>query len=714
MQTGFVTSFQLIASYFGRPSSQTVLFSGVPLDTPLPNFSQIENVSERIGLEVELHRNFPKKVEKSHLPAIVFTKNNQTIVLLEKLDDGTFNTSLSAHDQAKTLTTDELLSANPKSLLTFSAVYINSAIRKEAGLSEKVEKKNWLRSTLGAFWKSYTYVAIAALFINFIGLATPIFIMNVYDRILPNEAISSLWVLGIGIILALIFDLMLKSARASLIDHTGRVADQKLSYLIFEKVLSTKLSSKPASTGEFSSRVSQYEFVREFFTSNTLSTLIDTAFIFIFFGIIYLVAGWLVIIPILALIITVIVGLVAQQFIKSKVSRAANESAQRNALLIESIGAIENVKALRAESLLLRKWAELNKNASKTTESIKQISAGASNVTQFFQQLATVGIVIAGAYAFSSAQITTGGIIATVMLSGRALAPLGQIALTLSRLHHAVLSLRILNEIMDQPDEMPKTLGFVNREIKSGSIEAHSLEFAYPNSDHKVISDMSFKIKPGERVGIIGKIGSGKTTLGRLICNLYEPTGGRLLIDGVDVRQYHPHEVRKAVSFAGQTAELFLGTVKENLLVAKPEATDEEIIAVAKKTGVDDFVSRHPRGYDMPVGERGEQLSGGQKQAVILAQLLLTDPHIMYLDEPSGAMDLASERALIRTLSSSFDKDQTLLLSTHRFSMLELVNRIIVLENGRLVADGPKDLVMKQLAQRAAAAKVHATNTPGQ
>lgn len=700
---GFVLSIQQIAGYFGRPSSQTVLFSGVPLDAPVPSIPQIQAVAKRIGLEAEAHAKIPGKIEKSHLPAIVFPENGDPIALLEMRDDRTFSISLNMGFEGKTISEEALNLARPLVFVTFSTIYINSAFRKDVGVAEEVEKKNWLRGTLAEFWKSYIYVAIAALFINFIGLVTPIFVMNVYDRILPNEALASLWVLSIGVCLALMFDLLLKTARSALIDHTGRVADQKLSYLIFEKVLSSKLSNKPASTGEFANRVGQYEFVREFFTSSTLSSLIDTVFVFVFFGIIYLIAGWLVIIPIAVFIITVVVGLIAKGLIKSKVSRAANEAAQRSALLIESIGAIENIKALRAEAQLLRKWSELDKKASRTAEEIKQVSAGAANATQSFQQLATIGIVFAGAYAFSSAQITTGAIIATVMLSSRALAPLGQITLTLARLHQATLSLSILDEVMAQPDELPTAVGFVNRTINSGRLEATSLDFAYPNTDHKVISEMNFKIEPGERIGIIGKIGSGKSTLGRLICSFYEPTGGKLMIDGVDIQQYHPHEVRKAVSFAGQTADLFLGTVKENLLIAKPDASDEEIISVARKTGVDDFVSNHPRGYDMPVGERGEQLSGGQKQAMILAQMLLTNPYIMFLDEPSGAMDLASERALIKTLSSSFNSDQTILVSTHRYSMLELVDRILVLDNGRLIADGPKDVVMQHLAKKAAA-----------
>ena len=700
----FNKAFEIVASFYGRPSSETVLFSGLPLDLPHPSTQQVERVAARIGLEVEWHDKLPTVLTKQELPLLVFMKSGKVVPLLEEVGENEFTTDTNSTGDANRVALGQFLKSDIAGVISFSVVYVNSSDRANISDAQSIEKKHWLRATLATLWRPYSNVALAALFINFLGLVTPIFVMNVYDRILPNQAISSLWVLGIGVMVALLFDLLLKTARSAIIDHTGKEADQKLSYLLFEKVLNSKLSSKPESTGEFSSRIGQYEFVREFFTSNTLSSLIDTVFIFVFFAVIYIIAGWVVLVPIVAFFATLIIGIIAQQRIKSKVARAANEAAQRNALLVESIGALENIKSMRAETQLLRKWTELTKKASRTSESIKQISAGASNSTQFVQQMVTVGLVISGAYAFANGEITTGAIIATVMLSGRAVAPLAQITMTLSRLHQAMLSLRILDDIMSKPEDIPSSAGFVNREVTNGSLEAKSLEFIYPETDHKVITDMNFSIRPGERVGIIGKIGSGKTTFGRLVCNLYEPSNGRLLIDGVDMRQYHPHEVRKAVSFAGQTAELFMGTLKENLLVAKPDATDKELIEVATKTGLDEFVSRHPKGFDMPVGERGDRLSGGQKQSVIIARLLLTDPKIVFLDEPSGSMDLASERILMKTLASSFSKETTLIISTHRYSMLELVDRLMVLDNGRLIADGPKDIVLKQLAERASKA----------
>ncbi len=700
----FSSAFQAVAAYFDRPTSETVLLSGVPIDIDKPSYEDIERIAVRIGLETKLLRPHSELISAANLPVLVFTRSQGVLALLEETEPGIFSIGSlhkSGHEQ---ISLDQLDQLKSDQIVSFSTIYLNEGERAIVGGAKTIERRSWLWGTLSVFWTSYINVVLAAFFINIIGLATPIFVLNVYDRILPNQAISSLWVLGIGVTVALFFDFLLKSARSAIIDHTGRVADQKLSYLLFEKVMNTKMSARTGSTGEFSNRVGQYEFVREFFTSNTLSVVIDSMFVFVFVIVIYSISGWLAIIPVIAFVLTLIVGLTAQYFIARNVARAANEASERNSLLVESISTVETIKSLRAEARFIRKWSELSKNASKTSLSIKQISARATSLTQFIQQLVTITIVIAGAYEFSAGNITTGAIIATVMLASRTVAPLGQIAMTLARFRQAILSLKILNGIMSQPEDMPQSVGFVNRPIKSGTLSFQSVDFTYPETDNAVLSNLTFSVKAGERVGIIGKIGSGKTTLGKLLGGLYEPTGGRLLIDGVDIRQYHLSEVRKAVAFVGQDADLFSGTLKENLLLAKPEASDEELIEVAKKTGVDDFASRHPRGYDMAVGERGDRLSGGQKQAVVMARLLLAEPRIVFLDEPTAAMDLASERTLLRTLAQAYKRETTLLISTHRYSLLELVDRIIVLDNGRLVVDGPKEQVMAKLMERAKAA----------
>lgn len=697
----FRASFKAVATFYGRPSSDTVLFSGLPDEiVESLELDDVEHVAERIGLQVNQIGQRAIRENDFDCPAIVVLKDGGTLPLLEVTDDGVYTLDVRDATTSTRLTHQELLALAPEFAFGFTLYYRNDSEDALVGSADEIEQRHWLVRALMPYWRTYIRVIVAALFINVIALASPLFTMNVYDRVLPNKAIPTLWVLAVGIMLAYLFDYLLKEARAALIDHAGRNADLRLSQMIFDKVLNTTLASRPMSTGEYANRVMQYEFVREFFTSNTIGLMIDTAFVFIFLIVIYLISGWLAIIPAIALILSVAIGLRAQAQIGHRMAAAANEASKRQSLLVETISTIETLKSLRAEATMLRRWQELMKHSSRTSEEIKHISTNAINLTTLIQQIVGVLIVIAGTYEFSEGRLAMGAIVATVMLASRAGAPLGQIAMTLARFRQATLSLRILDQVMEQPDDRPSTVGFVNREIKQGGFSFQDVSFQYPGSDHPVINKLSLTVAPGERVGIIGRIGSGKTTLGRLLDGLFVPTEGRVLIDGVDLRQYHMSEVRSAVAIAGQSSDLFSGTVKENLLIGRADATDEELLEVSRMTGVEEFVSRHPRGFDMPVGERGSNLSSGQKQAMTIARLLLTKPKIVFLDEPSGAMDLASERHLINRLSTAFDRNTTLLVATHRFTMLDIVDRLIVLDKGRIVADGPKKQVIEAMQNK--------------
>lgn len=685
------------ANAFGVPSNETVLFSG----TSIPEHSDeaadfIERVCQRSGIVVEHTERLKEK--QIAIPVIIQRRS------------GSFEFYPTGTDR------NEILRAGMiNRVFLLSRFYSNSEERASIGTVGEIERPHWLMGPAATFWRGYLSIAVAAILVNVLAIASPIFIMNVYDRILPNKATSSLLALAAGVGIALVFDLILKTARANIIDRTGREIDQKVSYTLFDKVLHSRLETQPGSTGEYANRVGQVEFVREFFTSNTIATMIDALFVFVFLFVIYLIAGWLFVIPGIAYAVAVVLGLIAQYRIGKLVSRAANEASRRQSLLVESISTLETIKSLRAEGALLKSWADLTRASAITSERIKQLSSRSSHLTQFAQQLVTILIVIFGAYEFANGNMTTGAIIAAVILSSRTVAPLTQIALTLARFRQATLSLRILNSIMKQEEDRPSSTGFVSREITHGSFAFEDVSFCYPDTDAKVLNHISISVKPGERVGIIGRIGSGKTTLGRLLVGLYNPSEGRVLVDGIDSRQYHPAELRHATAYAGQSVDLFSGTLKENLRLASPEATDEEIVSAAKKTGVDEFASAHPRGYDLPVGERGSNLSGGQKQAVAMTRLLLGNPRIVFLDEPSGALDLATERQLIGSLARSFGPEVTLIISTHRYSLLELVDRLIVLDRGRVIADGPKAAVMKALEERAmpgrdaATPKVHRT-----
>ncbi|MEM8837493.1 MAG: type I secretion system permease/ATPase [Pseudomonadota bacterium] len=690
-------AFRLIARSLGRSDSETVLFFDLPLDPQKVDFLEIERLADNVGLDVTAARTRGDRLSNIDLPVLMKLADGTYAGLIDREPDGSWIGVMPGEQSARKIPADDLQSLKIVDLYSFSRPYRNDDERAQFDGQRDIKKSHWLFGSLAKHWSAYAYVALATLFINLIGLVTPLFIMNVYDRILPNKATASLLALAIGVVIALIFDLLLKLARARLIDQTGRTADQRISTLIFEKILNTTLAARPASTGDHANRVSQFEFLREFFSSTTVTTFIDSIFVLLFLVVIYYVAGWLFVIPLAAFLITLAIGLVAQYRIGRKVAQAANESAERQSLLVETISTMETVKTLMAERPLLDRWKELSKNASKTTLDLKQLSSGATNWTQYVQQMVAVLMVVFGVYEFAEGRLSAGAIIAVVMLSGRTVAPLSQIALTLAKVRQARLSLKIIDQIMAQPEDRPKSAGFVSRDISDGSLTFSKVGFRYPGTDQAVLNELSFAIKPGERVGIIGKIGSGKTTVGRLLSGLYQAEEGSVLIDGIDIRQYHPATVRSAVAFANQSTDLFSGTVKDKLKIGNPLASDADIVRVAGLTGVDDFASRHPRGFDMPVGERGTNLSGGQRQAVAIARLLLSDPKIVFLDEPSGAMDLASERHLMKTLAKAFDQDVTVVISTHRYSLLELVDRLIVLDRGRVVADGPKGQVLEAL-----------------
>ncbi|SIQ82863.1 ATP-binding cassette, subfamily C, LapB [Rhizobium sp. RU33A] len=697
----FREAFREISLYFERSGSMTVLYSGIPEDQlEDPDIEAAGEVAGRMGLEVTERSIDDISGGNANYPALLRTRTGAFIPVRGRDEWGRL-LSLRAGEEARPIDFegDDAEPLDGKAF-DFKRHYLNQ--NEELGQLHdgRLEKPHWLASAVKPYWRSFLRVGTAALFINILALASPIFVMNVYDRVLPNEAMATLWVLAVGISVAFAFDFLLKYARATLIDYTGRKIDQKLSYILFQKVMNTSLAARAMSTGEFVSRISQYEFVREFFTSNTIATLIDTLFIFIFIAAIFAVGGPLGFVPTVALLAVLGIGFAAQALISRKVATAANEAALRQSLLVETIHTTETIKALRAEGVLLKRWRDLTVNSAATGEEIKRISALAVNATQFIQQIVTVAIILLGAYLFQAGDVTTGAIIASVTLSGRAIAPLGQLAMTLARFRQAVLSLRILDKIMGEPEDTPQASGFVNRVVERGDLAFDNVRFRYPAADQDALCEVSFRIRAGERVGIIGRIGSGKTTIGRLMSRLYVPGDGRVLIDGIDSQQFHPAEVRAAVAVAGQASDLFSGSLKDNLLMGNPRASDEELVEVSRRVGIDLFAARHPRGFDMPVGESGGNLSSGQKQAVTIARLLLCRPKIIFLDEPSGAMDLASERQLIGCLRDAVPLGTTLVISTHRYSMLELVDRLIVIDHGKVVADGPKETVIAALQRK--------------
>lgn len=694
---GLFLAIQAVARLWGRPTSRDILLSGLPLkDNRLP-MDLLPRVLERIGL-VAREKTMPlADLAEFDMPALVFGAGARVIIATGKSGENT----LRCYDPVSGRDLDIATLKDGReircSLLLIKPDEDSTAASAGSDEQGVIPQKHWLRIALSGHRKSLTFVFLAAIFINVFAVAMPLFTLNVYDRVLPNKSVATLWVLAIGLLIVFLFDFLLKIARGAIIDYSGRKIDFRMSSVLFDKVINATIPARPDSTGAFINRITQYEVLRDFFTSQSIVMFIDILFMGVFVYVISSLIGWVVLFPVLAAVIAISATLIIGARSGAAVKAALQESSSRNAILVEALTSIQTVKAARAEGQFQEKWETTILASSNTQSKIKWYQALAGQVTTVVSQISSVGIIIGGTYAFANGSVTMGAIVASMMLSSRIIAPIAQISAALLRTRATMEAYQTLNAIMALPDERQIRKSFVTRQISSGNIEFKNVRFAYPDTEHFVLDQISFSIKPGEKVGVIGRIGSGKTTLGRLLVNFYEASEGEILIDGVSIKQYHPAELRRQVGLVLQDPELFIGTVKENILLSDPAASDERLLEIAQRTGVDEFVSRHPLGFDMPVGERGALLSGGQRQTIALARAMLADPKILFLDEPSSSMDLATERELIAKLSNSLTDDHTVIIATHRFSLLKLVSRIIVLDNGHIVADGPRDAVLQKL-----------------
>ncbi len=655
---------------FGRPTSRIVLLAGLPSRGTLLTSDLFVRAAERIGLVARWRSASFHELTEADLPALVWRRDGRPLILEELDGEGGFR---AFHPETGALAPVPLESCD--ALLRREAISISPDLSgaagvEAAGIEAAAAPPHWLWGIARVFWRSYLYVVAASVFINLLAVASPLFTMNVYDRVLPNKAIPTLWVLAAGVLIAFAFDFVLRHARAHLIDYVARRIDLRVSSLLLERVLNARLSRQGASTGLMTQRLQDYEFVREFLTSNTTVFFIDLVFSVVFLAVIFTIAPWLAVVPALVLVLMAAVGVVIQRLINRELQRSTATTALRQSLLVEIVGSLETVKSLRGEGSLLRRWDTVTRDVSTVQERIKSHSAFATNLAYFLQLSVTLVTVIVGAYLFERGDITTGAIIAAVMLGGRAVAPAGQIALTLARARQAASAFRSLDAVMALPDERSERRLVVSRPVGRGRIEFRQARFSYQENGRPVLAGLDLAIEPGERVAILGRIGVGKTTLGRLVARFHELDGGELLIDGVDVRQYHPHEVRRAVTFVGQDADLFTGSIRDNLLMARPDASDEELIGAASLAGVDEFAAAHPLGYDRPVGERGGLLSSGQRQMVGLARAFLARGQILFLDDPTSSMDMASERQFVSRLKSALAPGSTLIVTTHRNAVL--------------------------------------------
>ena len=688
---------EIVADHYGRSAASGALTSGLPLVQGRLTPQLFVRAASRVGLSARVAKRRVEDLLKILFPVVLIMKDNSAAVLLDHDGENAMIALPETGKGAVNVTLKSLRGHYAGYAILVKPEYRAAQESKESGS----KRGHWFWSSVAPLWPAYVQVFLAAALINILVIAAPLFIMNVYDRVLPNKAITTLWVLAIGMGAVVLFDFALKSTRHAILGNAGRRADVILASRIFSHVLSMDVGKRPLKTGEFANQLRDYEMVREFFTSNTVVTLTDFLFIGLFILIIYYIAGIIAIVPLTAVILVLAIGFLLQVPLNRSVRQAQSEATHRHSLVIEALNGLETIKCARAEGQFQQQWEQFIGHNSRTAESMRSLSTLAMNATGVIQQLVSVGCVLIGVYMFSAGDVSSGAIIASVILASRAVAPLGQIAATLSRAQQAFHAYKALDRIMELPTEEDGQDRHVNRRIVEGRINFDGVTFNYPESEAPALNDFNLRIESGERVGIIGKIGSGKTTIGRLLARLHLPTSGTLLLDDVDVRQYHPSEVRRAVAFISQDTALFYGSVRDNIVLGVPHISDDLVLRAAELAGVTDIVKNHPKGFNMQVGEGGRFLSSGQRQTVVLARAFLLEPHIVFLDEPSGSMDMASERQLIQRLKAAFRPDQTVIVTTHRYNVLALIDRLVVVDNGRVVADGPRDEILAKLNRNA-------------
>jgi len=560
----------------------------------------------------------------------------------------------------------------------------------------------WLMAPMRANRSTYWKVALAAVFINIFGLLTSLFTMTVYDRVVPNNATSSLVALTIGLAIVVIFDFILKLLRAYFVDHAGANIDRDIGEAVFERLLKMRLELKKGSTGALAGMMRELEALRDFFASATLVAVVDVPFILLTLLIVWIIGGPVVIIPALMVPLVVLIGWITHPAMERLSAKAMGEGLQKQSVLVEAIGGLETVKTSGAAPLLSRRWLKAVKQHSDS--SLRQRLVAAIGVT-FATSAGTIsyaGVVIVGVHEIAIRELTMGGLIACSILAGRAIAPLAQISQLLTRMTSTRTAYRQINEMMQLPSEGPEGDALRLSGVE-GRIEFRNVGFKYPGAPERAIDGLSFTVEPGEHVALLGRVGSGKSTIARLILGLYPPEEGLIMVDGTDIRQLDPTSLRANVGAAMQESVLLTGSVRENIALGRDGIGDEEMVRAAQISGTHQFMGQIANGYDLRLADRGEGLSGGQRQSIAIARALAGRPPIVLMDEPSSAMDAQTEGGLIQRLQEEL-KGRTLILITHRPPLLQLVQRIILMDHGKIVSDGPRDSVLKQIMRPKAAA----------
>ena len=694
----------LFTKLYHKPFSAEALTAGLPIEpgAEAPELFSINNAkglfsraAARAGLKSSIIRRPISQISKLQLPMILLLSNQGACILDRFNEDGT---------QAKIIMPAEEPIEQWVDTEDLADEYIGFGfmVKKAFEYEEEnkrtldIKQKHWFWSTLKLSIGTYKDVLYASLLINLFVLASPLFTMNVYDRVVPNNAIETLWVFAIGVVIIYTMDTFAKFTRTYLLELAAKKSDIIMSSIIFEKVLDLKMAHHPASVGSFSSNLKDFDNIRSFLTNATMAALIDLPFAVIFLAVIGYIGGTILIIPLITIGFILTYTFFIQKPLRASIESTHEASAKKSSILIETLNNIETLKTLGALNQIQYKWEESTGEIANKSLKSRLLSSSIPTVTQLLIQLNTVMIVVYGVYLIGDFKLSMGGLIAIVILTGRTLAPMGQVAGLMSNYEDTKTSYETLNDIISQPSERPEGKQFVQRPDFSGHIEFVDVTFSYPNTEVPALKNVSFVINPGEHVGIIGRIGSGKSTIHKLILGLYEPDSGQILIDGIDLKQIDPADLRKNMSYVSQDIMLFRGTVKENITFTASHASDGAMIKAAQISGASEFIKRHPKGYEMPIGERGMGLSGGQRQSIGVARAFLLDTPVMLMDEPSSSMDQMTEAKLLTSLEKALES-KTSILVTQKMNLLKIVDRVMVMNDGKLVIDAPKEEAILKL-----------------
>ncbi len=690
---------QVLCRHHSLPFADVAVEKSVPYDYESQDWHVLPRLLETVGLKSRFVMRRIADIDPMVLPCVCVRKNGHPVLLLavDFAQKSVTFTDLLEGDFTQEETLKRFQRSVQREILMVTPEADATASRMDADtLASENPNEHWfwrpIRQNRGAWFQ----ILIAALGINIFGLALPIFVMNVYDRVIPNLAMVTLWTLAFGVVIALLMDLVLRVIRANVLELAGRRIDLKIAAQLFQHATNIRLLDRRGGAAGIANQIREFESVREFFTSSSFIAVIDLMFIGIFVFVLWIIVGPIAIVPLLAVPLVMIIALLAQIPIGSSIEKSQQLSAKRHLVLIESLLGIETIKSLNGEPVMQKEWENAVAASSRISGKTRFWSNFAISSTMVIQQSVSVVILVWGVYLVSAGRITVGGLIAANILAGRVLAPLGNICQTLVRAQHAIKSLKAISEYMQLPVETSAGQRS-DLQVRQGTIELKDVSFTYPNAKVAALQNISLKLPAGQSCGVLGRVGSGKTTFGKMLVGLIPADQGLLLIDGHEIQNYHSSMLRNGIGYLPQDPDLFTGTILENLLLGRPYATDEEINRALYYSGMDYFIAENPEGLHQFVGEKGNRLSGGQRQAVSLARLLLRRPKVLFLDEPTNAMDNATESTVIQRLQELQKEGVSLLISTHRNSLAKTVDRLIILDRGKIVADGESKNILAQL-----------------